>query len=251
MQDFSNKVAVVTGAASGIGRAVSLKLAASGAKILVSDIHAEKGAETVAMITEAGGEAHFIACDVTKEDQVEAMVKEAVFRFGGLHIGINNAGVGGGFFPSHAVPKDVWKFVVDVNLHGVFHCMQAQIPHMLKAGGGAIVNISSAAGVGGFANQAAYSAAKHGVIGLTKSAALEYAAQGIRVNAVCPAFTRTQMVDTMFDIQPTWEEKLKRTIPMRRYAQASEIADGIVYLCSDASSFVTGHTLMMDGGMKA
>ena len=252
MSSFENKVALITGAASGIGRATALKFAQKGSKVLVSDIAEGGGKETVNLIKEQGGEAVFFKANVANEEQVKALVQHTLYTYGRLDFAVNNAGVGTAFKPTHESATEDWNFVISVNLSGVFFCMREEIPHMLaNEEGGAIVNISSAAGVGGFAMQSAYAASKHGVIGLTRTAALEYAKYGIRCNAICPAFTRTQMVNQIFEIKPDWEEKLKYSIPMRRYGTPEEIADGIIWLCSPESSFVTGHALLLDGGMKA
>ena len=252
MSSFKHKVALITGAASGIGRAAALKFAEKGCKVVVSDIAETGGKETVEMIKAASGEASFFKANVSSEAEVKALIQFVVDTYGRLDFAVNNAGVGTAFKPTHEAATEDWNFVISVNLTGVFFCMREEIPHMLKnEEGGAIVNISSAAGVGGFAMQGAYAASKHGVIGLTRTAALEYAKHGIRCNAICPAFTRTQMVNQIFDIKPDWEEKLKYSIPMRRYGTPEEIANGIIWLCSPESSFVTGHALLLDGGMKA
>lgn len=250
-KQFEGKVALITGAGSGIGRATALALAADGAKVVVSDINVAGGEETVSLVTAAGGDAHFVKADVAAAAEVDAMVQETVGRYGRLDFGINNAGISGGWARVSEYPLDEWHQVLGINLSGVFYCMRSQLPCMLEQGGGVIVNVSSVAGLTGLAMAAAYTASKHGVVGLTKAAALEYARKNIRVNAVCPVFTKTPMVEAMFELDPTFEEKLKRSIPMRRYGTPEEVADAIRWLCSDAASFMTGHALPLDGGIMA
>ncbi len=250
-KQFEGKVALITGAGSGIGRATALALAADGAKVVVSDINVAGGEETVSLVTAAGGDAHFVKADVAAAAEVDAMVQETVGRYGRLDFGINNAGISGGWARVSEYPLDEWHQVLGINLSGVFYCMRSQLPYMLEQGGGVIVNVSSVAGLTGLAMAAAYTASKHGVVGLTKAAALEYARKNIRVNAVCPVFTKTPMVEAMFELDPTFEEKLKRSIPMRRYGTPEEVADAIRWLCSDAASFMTGHALPLDGGIMA
>jgi len=248
---FDNKVALITGAASGIGRATALAFAAQGAKVVVSDVAAEGGKETVALIEQAGGEALFVKADVSNAEEVAMMVERAVEAYGRLDIGINNAGIGGSWTRTADYSFEEWHKVIGVNLTGVFYCMQYELQHMLAQGSGAIVNISSIAGLKGLAKSPAYSASKHGVIGLTKTAALEYARNNIRVNAVCPVFTRTPLFENLFNLGSGLEEKLKRNIPMRRYGTPEDIANAIIWLCSDDAGFVTGLAMPLDGGMTA
>jgi NAD(P)-dependent dehydrogenase (short-subunit alcohol dehydrogenase family) len=250
-KQFSNKVALITGAASGIGRSTALAFAQEGAQVIVSDVAVAGGEETVQLIQDAGGEAHFVRADVSNVDDVAALVAAAVARYGRLDIGINNAGIGSNWKRLADYELEDWHQVIAVNLTGVFLCMRQELKQMLQQGSGAIVNVASIAGLRGLANSSAYTASKHGVVGLTKAAALEYATQNIRINAVCPVFTRTPLFDALFDVNPTYEERLKKNIPMRRYGQPEEIAQAILWLCSDSSEFMTGHALPLDGGMMA
>ncbi|WP_345246787.1 glucose 1-dehydrogenase [Nibrella saemangeumensis] len=251
MADFNKQVALVTGAASGIGRATALAFARQGAEVIVSDVNAEGGQETVALIQEAGGKATFIPCNVADPDEVEALIRQTVETYGRLDIGINNAGIGGTFAKFIDQTLDDWNRMLAVNLSGVFYCMQAEIRQMLAQGGGKIVNISSIAGVRGMPNGAPYSAAKHGVLGLTKTAALEYVRQNIRVNAVCPVYTHSGMVHELMNMAPGMEERMRRVIPIGRFGQPEEIAQAILWLCSDENAFCTGQAIQMDGGLTA
>jgi NAD(P)-dependent dehydrogenase (short-subunit alcohol dehydrogenase family) len=250
-EQFSQKVALITGAASGIGRSTALAFGQEGAQVIVSDVSVEGGEETVQMIKDAGGEAHFVWADVSNEGDVAALVQTAVETYGRLDIGINNAGIGSNWKRLADYELEDWNRVIAVNLSGVFHCMLHELKQMLQQGNGAIVNVASIAGLRGLANSSAYTASKHGVVGLTKSAALEYATQNIRINAVCPVFTRTPLFEALFDVNPTYEERIKKNIPMRRYGKPEEIAQAILWLCSDTADFVTGHALPLDGGMMA
>jgi len=248
---LENKIALVTGAGSGIGRASTLRLAAEGAMIAVSDVNVPHGEETVRQIQVMGGQAFFMKCDVARPNEVEAFVEATVQRFGGLDVAVNNAGVGGALMNTETLDEATWDFVMNVNLKGVWLCMKYEIPQMVKRGGGAIVNIASIAGLLGFRGNAVYSASKHGVIGLTKSTALEVARQGIRVNAICPGFTETAMVTTMIDEVPRMKDGVMNSSPMRRLGRVEEIADAVLYMASDMSSFVNGHALAIDGGTVA
>jgi len=248
---LENKIALVTGAGSGIGRASTLRLAAEGAMIAVSDVNVPHGEETARQIQAMGGQAFFMKCDVARPNEVEAFVEATVQRFGGLDVAVNNAGVGGALMNTETLDEATWDFVMNVNLKGVWLCMKYEIPQMVKRGGGAIVNIASIAGLLGFRGNAAYSASKHGVIGLTKSTALEVARQGIRVNAICPGFTETAMVTTMIDEVPRMKDGVMNSSPMRRLGRVEEIADAVLYMASDMSSFVNGHALAIDGGTVA
>lgn len=252
MLEFQNKVTLITGAGSGLGRASALLFAKQGAKIVVSDINDAGGHETVQMITEAGGEAIYIACNVADENQVNALIEQTMAHFGQLDCAVNNAGIGGKWNPAHTYPTQSFEQVMAINTTGVFFCMRAELQVMLKQGWGSIVNVSSVAGLNGFPNNIAYVASKHAVVGLTRTAALEVAKRNIRVNAVCPVFTITPMVTGMFDIiGDDMKDKLENAIPMKRFAQAHEMADAIVWLCSDNASFMTGHALPVDGGITA
>lgn len=251
MPSFQDQVALVTGAASGIGRATAEMFARQGSKVVVSDVNEAGGAETVDTIRQAGGEAIFIRCNVADIDDVNALHTTAVEVFGRLDIGINNAGIGGRIGRTADQTADDWHQMMAVNLSGVFFCMQAQLRQMVKQGSGKIVNVASIAGIRAMPNGAPYTAAKHGVIGLTKAAAVEYARQNIRVNAVCPVFTRSAMVNSIFAARPDYEDKLVKLIPLNRYGQPDDIAQGILWLCNDENSFMTGQALQLDGGMTA
>lgn len=248
---LQGKVAIVTGGASGIGRASAIKLAAAGAQVIVSDLNQQGGQETIAMIHDAGGEAIFTRCDVTKAHDVQAMVDLAVQTYGRLDIALNNAGVGGMMQVVHEVNESTWDFVMNVNLKGVWLCMKYQIPQMLASEGGSIINVASLAGLVGFRGNAPYSASKFAVIGLTKSAALEYATKGIRVNAICPGFVETPMVTTMVEEVPQMQSTVQRSAPMRRLGRPEEIADMVVFLADDTASFITGQAIALDGGASA
>jgi NAD(P)-dependent dehydrogenase (short-subunit alcohol dehydrogenase family) len=245
---LENKVAIVTGAGSGIGREVAYRLAQAGAKVVVSDISEASGQETTRHIMADGGTAHFVKADTAKPGDHEKLVGETVRQFGGLHVAINNAGIGGPSAPTGEYPLDGWDKVITVNLSGVFYGMRYQIPAMKAAGGGNIVNISSILGQVAFRNSPAYVAAKHGVVGLTKNAAVEYAQQNIRVNVVGPGFIRTPLLENM-------DEKALASIaamhPMNRLGTVAEVADLVLWLASDQASFVTGAYFAVDGGYLA
>ena len=248
---FSGKSIIVTGAASGIGRATAQAFAAEGGRVLVADRDGA-GAEKVAQgICADGGEAVAMAVDVADFARCEAMVARAVEAFGGLDVAFNNAGIPGPMTAKvHEVSLEEWRQNQAVNLDGVFHCIKAEVPAMLARGGGAIVNTASAAGIVGGHNIAAYVAAKHGVMGLTKAAALDLAPAGIRVNAICPGAIRTAMLDVAFGI-PETRAKLESSSPLGRVAEASETAAAVLFLASDAASFILGIGLPVDGGMTA
>lgn len=251
MFSFSNQVALITGSGSGIGRSTALAFATAGARVVVSDINEEKGKETVLQIQAAGGEAIFVSCDVSQPEQVNHLVYQAVEQYGRLDIGVNNAGIGGKFAKLADQSLMNWDQMIAINLSGVFYCMQAEIQQMLTQGGGKIVNISSIAGVRGLPKSAPYSAAKHGVIGLTKAAAAEYVRQNIRINAVCPVYTRSAMVDSLLAVGPNMEDRLREVIPMGRFGEPEEIAQAILWLCSDSNTFCTGQAIQLDGGLTA
>ena len=249
--DFTGKIALITGAGSGIGQATALAFDAGGASVVVSDVNETGGQETVALIQQAGGDAIFIGADVSKPDEVAALVAETVRHFGHLDIAVNNAGIGGAWARTADYPLDDWARVLAVNLSGVFYCMQQEIRQMAAQGRGAIVNVASIAGQRALANAPAYTASKHGVIGLTRTAAQEYARQHIRVNAVCPVFTRTPLFQGMIEGNARLAERLLHNIPVRRFGEPEEIAEAILWLCSEGAGYVTGQAVNIDGGLTA
>ncbi|MCA0457532.1 MAG: glucose 1-dehydrogenase [Chloroflexi bacterium] len=248
---FENRVALVTGGASGIGRAAAFALAAEGASVVISDIDTIQGEAAAQELITAGHQAMFVPCDVSRAVQVSSMVRRTVSSFGRLDCAVNSAGIGGDMTPTDLREEASWDRIMDINLKGVWLSMKYELEPMLNQSGGAIVNVSSAAGLTGLRHASAYSASKHGVIGLTRSAALEYARKNIRINAVCPGFTDTPLVDELNAANPKMVEATIQSIPMRRLGTPEEIAQAIVWLCSDNSSFVTGHALAIDGGRLA
>jgi len=247
---FAGKSVLVSGAASGIGRAAAIAFAAEGGRVAVIDRSEADGRKTVATIQESGGEAIFIRADVSRAADCRAMVEAAVKAHGGLHVAFNNAGIERHGYATADVEEAAWNEVVAVNLTGVFLAMKHEIPALLASGGGAIVNTSSVGGLVGNPGLSAYCAAKFGVIGLTKVAALEYATQGIRVNAVCPGGTATPMLANWFQ-EPGVEEHVKALHPLARWARPEEIARAVLFLASDDASYMTGHAMPVDGGMTA
>ncbi len=247
---LKDKVALITGGSSGIGRAVALAWAREGAKVVVSDVDRSGGGETVEQVRAAGGEAAFIAADVGKPEDCEALVRGAVEAFGRLDIACNNAGIGGPQVPTADYPLDGWAQVIAINLSGVFYGMKFQLPEMLKNGGGAIINMASILGAVGFAGAPAYAAAKHGVVGLTQATALEYSAQGVRINAVGPGFIHTPMISALEEDKAV-NELLVAAHPIGRLGRAEEVAELVLWLSSDKASFVTGAYYPVDGGYLA
>lgn len=247
---LKDKVAIVTGAGSGIGRAIALAYAREGAKVVVSDTNPAGGEETVALVRHAGREALFAAADVSVAEDCAKLVAQAVQTYGRLDIACNNAGIGGELAPTADYPLDAWQRVIDVNLTGVFHCMKYEITQMLKSGGGAIVNIASILGSVGFANAPAYTAAKHGVVGLTRTAALEYGAQGVRINSVGPAFIHTPMIAGL-EQDPASLAQLVSLHPIGRLGTSEEVAELVVWLSGPGASFATGTYYPVDGGYLA
>ena len=247
----AGKVALVTGASSGIGRATALAFAREGAKVVVADVTVEGGEETVAQVKKAGGEAIFVKTDVSKAVEVEALVAKAVATYGRLDCAHNNAGIAGNAKTIVDDTEDNWDRILAINLKGVWLCMKYELAHMLKQGSGAIVNTASGAGLIGVRRGGAYVASKHGVVGLTKTAALEYAKSGIRINAVCPGSILTPMQDPVINGDPAIEAQIGARHPIGRMGTAEEVAAAIHWLCSDAASFVTGHAMVIDGGYVA
>jgi NAD(P)-dependent dehydrogenase (short-subunit alcohol dehydrogenase family) len=241
------KVALVTGAGSGIGRATALAFAREGANVAVCDRDRPAGEHTARLITEGGGTAEFHEADVSDDDQVRGMVEAVVGRFGRLDCAHNNAGITVPSSPLHEVTPETWNRMVLVDLTSVFYCLRHEVKQMLVQGGGAIVNTSSGAGIIGFPGLAPYIAAKHGVLGLTKTAALEYAAAGIRVNAVCPGSTDTPMMRGFIGGDPAMEEAMKATVPTGELGRPEQIAEAVVWLCSDRASWVSGESMLVDG----
>jgi NAD(P)-dependent dehydrogenase (short-subunit alcohol dehydrogenase family) len=252
MNLFKGNVAVITGAGSGIGRACAMAFAGEGAKVVVADIAVADGEETVGLIEATGGEAVSVACNVAKSVDVSALMTTTLKAYGRLDYACNNAGIGGPAMISGDYQEEDWRAVIDVNLTGAWLCMKYELPIMLKQGKGAIVNMSSILGKVGFATAPAYVAAKHGLIGLTQTAALEYATQNIRVNAVCPGFIYTPLLEKAgMQIGSEMHTVISNLHPMKRMGTSEEIAGAVIWLCSDAASFVTGHALMVDGGYTA
>jgi NAD(P)-dependent dehydrogenase (short-subunit alcohol dehydrogenase family) len=247
---FSGKSVLVTGAGSGIGRATAIAFAAEGADVIACDVDDAGGEATVATIRKAGSQAEFFHADVSRSADCVAMVERAVSRFGGLDIAFNNAGINIPVAPIADIDEAVWQRIVGINLTGVFLAMKAEVPAMLRRGGGAIINTASVGGLIGTAGVTAYCATKHGVVGLTKSAALDYIKDKIRINAICPGGTRTAMLEEWFK-HPEVEKAAIAGTPIGRMADPAEIARSVLYLASDESSFMVGHSLVVDGGLTA
>lgn len=247
---LKDKIMLVTGAASGIGRAIAVTAAREGAVVVVSDLDEAGGAETLARVRRAGGDGTLVVADVARPGDAGRLVDRTVSKYGRLDIACNNAGVAGELAPTAEYPDDAWQHVIDVNLSGVFHGMKQQIAQMLRNGGGAIVNVASILGQVGFAKACAYTAAKHGVVGLTKVAALEYAEHGIRVNAVGPAFIHTPMIARLEGDEAA-RAQLEALHPIGRLGMPHEVAELVVWLASDRASFITGSYHPVDGGYLA
>ncbi len=248
---LEGKVSLITGGGSGIGKASALAFAREGSKVVVADVNVEGGDETVRLIQDTGGEATFVRADVSNAGDVSAMVSHAVQTYNRLDCAFNNAGISGGRGRIHEYTEDDWSRVLDINLTGVWLCMKYEIIQMLNQGGGAIVNTASVMGLVGGSRSPAYGATKHGVVGLTKTGAVDYAQESIRINAVCPGYIRTPMIEQGILSDPVAEERVVSRHPMHRLGTPEEIAEAVVWLCSDAASFVTGTAMTVDGGYVA
>lgn len=246
---FKDKVAVVTGGSFGIGRATAVAFAMQGAKVVVADCIEDH--ETINLIKASGAEAIFVKCDVSKDAEVQALITKAMDTYGKIDFAVNNAGIEGISAPTHLCSEENWDRTMEVNLKGVWLCMKYELLQMLNQKKGAIVNIASIAGLVGFPNLPAYVATKHGITGLTKTAALENAKEGIRVNAVCPGVIKTPMVDRFTGKDKVAEKQFADQEPIGRMGEPEEVASAILWLCSDAASFVTGHIMAVDGGWVA
>lgn len=250
---YKDKIVLITGSGSGIGKAAALAFSKEGGTIIVSDINENNGLETVSEIIKNNGKAIFFKIDVSNFEMVKNLMDFIIEKYGRLDVAINNAGVGGDFGKITDITLESWDKTMSINSSGVFYCIKNQIPIMLKQGKGVILNTSSIAGIRGLPNATAYSASKHAVIGITKTVAMEYAKNNIRVNAICPVFTVTPMFnpEAMDKIKEGISEKLKANIPMKRFANVMEQVNTMLWLCSDEASFITGQAISVDGGITA
>ncbi|MBC9929121.1 SDR family oxidoreductase [Chitinophaga qingshengii] len=248
---FENKVAIVTGGSFGIGQATAIAFARRGAKVVIADWIEDKERTTLNQIEAVGGKGLFIKCDVSKPGDITAVIDETFSAYGRLDFAFNNAGIEGISAPTHECTQDNWEKTIAVNLTGIWLCMKHELPHMIREGKGAIVNCASVAGLIGFAGLPAYVASKHGVIGLIKTAALETAKLGVRINAVCPGVIRTAMIDRITGKDKVAEQQFVNMEPVGRFGEPAEVAEAVIWLCSDAASFVTGHAMPVDGGWIA
>lgn len=250
-KSFEGKVVLVTGAAGGIGRAAAVAFGRAGACVVVADTSVDGGHATAAMIVENGGKALFVQCNVTRAAEVEALIDKTVAYYGKLDCAFNNAGIEEEHLPLADADEALFDRIMNVNVKGTWLCMKYEIRQMLKQGGGTIVNTASVAGLVGAPTQPIYAASKHAVVGMTKTAAAEYAREGIRINSVCPGVVNTPMMGRALEREPLREKKLRNVHPMGRFAEPAEIAQAAMWLCSEHSSFVTGHQLAVDGGLTA
>jgi len=248
---FAGKVAFVTGAGSGIGRATAIAFAAEGAEVVLADIDTVGNEETARLVAEHGARVLSVKCDVTSSSDIQAVIQQTVQEFGRLDVAFNNAGIEQPPAPLVDIAEDEWSRLLDIDLRSAFLCMKYEIPAMLENGGGSIVNTSSGAGVVGIRGQAAYVAAKHGLIGLTKSAALDYADQGVRVNAICPGIIETPMMDRFSGGTSEGRARVIGQEPVGRMGRPEEIASAVLWLSSDLGAFATGHAMVIDGGQTA
>lgn len=249
MDSIKGKCTLITGGGTGIGRTTAILLAKNGAKVIVSDINDDEGQKTVELIEAEGGTAKYIHCDVSQRQQVKDLVKEAVSTFGPVKLAFNNAGIGGKMAPIHEMDMDVWDKIIAVNLTGVMYCMQEELKVMLATGGGSIINVASLAGVGGTPMMSPYGVSKHGVVSLTKSGALEYGKYNIRINAICPSWIETPILDSLD--RDFLDKQIKNFVPLRRIGQPEEVAETVLWLLSDKASYINGHSMHIDGGMRA
>lgn len=251
MKAFEGKVAIITGAASGIGKATSKIFSEKGAKVIVADLSEKTGNQIAEDLKAKGGQALFIQTDVSQLASVNTLVTSCIEEYGQIDILVNNAGIGGDFRFFDQITDEHWNKVIAVNQTGVFYCMRAVLPHMKSKDGGVIVNISSLAGISSAPRMGAYAASKHAVVGMTKTAAAEYAKYNIRVNAVCPTVIRTPMTEGFMQADESMNEFMRQSIPMKRFGEAQEVAETIQWLCSSGASFITGETIRVDGGHRA
>ena len=251
MQRLSDKVALITGAAGGIGRVSALACAKEGANVVIADVNIEGGEKTAAMIRSTGGKATFMETDVSSPSDVERLIKKTIEIYGRLDCAHNNAGIEGAEQLTADYSETEWDRVLRINIKGVWLCMKHEINQMLEQKGGSIVNTSSVAGLKGFRYHSAYCSSKHAIIGLTKTAALEYAKKGLRINVVCPGFIRVGLTEKVVALNPAMDKKLKGHIPMGRFGEGEEVAEAVVWLFSDSTSFINGHSLVIDGGASA
>ncbi len=249
--EFAGKVALVTGGSYGIGRAAAMALVRKGAKVVIADVDIKNGEETLRRIKEAGGDAIFVKTDVSQETEVETLIKKTIEKYDRLDCALNNAGIHKVFVSTVDFTQTDWNELIDVNLKSVWLCMKHEIPQMLEQGKGAIVNTSSVAGLIAAPSNPAYPASKHGVVGLTKSAAIEFARRGIRINCICPGPIRTGMHESLVAVAPEVVEMMNTKVPMGRIGEPEEAAAAAIWLCSDEASYITGHALPVDGGLVA